>query len=55
MVMAETNALAVAQFFSALASLASFAKHPCSAVAADDFELFCKLQSQLLRCNGAVL
>ena len=52
--MAHTNALAVERLFSAMNYLASFAKNPLSGVVADDIDLFCKLQAELLRCNSAV-
>lgn len=51
--MAAGNAHAVARLFSAMNSLAAFAKNQRSCVVCDDVDLFCKLHAELLRCSLA--
>ena len=45
--LATQHPLAVQQLFSAMSSLASFARSPQSGVVDGDADLFCKLQAEL--------
>jgi hypothetical protein len=49
--MAADNAHAVERLFSAMNSLAAYAKNQRSGVVSDDVDLFCKLHAELLRCS----